>query len=51
MSQREIVLCNSVRTAIGTYGGSLKSVPATDLGATVVRTALAHASSATYRPS
>ena len=41
MNQREIVLCNPVRTAIGTYGGSLKSVPATDLGATVVRAVLA----------
>ncbi len=40
MHQREIVLCNSVRTAIGTYDGSLKSVPATDLGATVVRAVL-----------
>jgi acetyl-CoA C-acetyltransferase len=37
MSQREIVLCNSLRTAIGTYDGSLKTVPATELGATVVR--------------
>lgn len=41
MNQREIVLCNSVRTAIGTYDGSLKSVPATELGATVVRAVLA----------
>jgi acetyl-CoA C-acetyltransferase len=41
VNQREIVLCNPVRTAIGTYGGSLKSVPATDLGATVVRAVLA----------
>ena len=40
MNQREIVLCNSVRTAIGTYDGSLKAVPATDLGATVVRAVL-----------
>ena len=40
MDQREIVLCNPVRTAIGTFDGSLKSVPATDLGATVVRAVL-----------
>jgi acetyl-CoA C-acetyltransferase len=40
MNQRQIVLCTPVRTAIGTYGGSLKSVPATDLGATVVRAVL-----------
>ncbi|MFC3674480.1 thiolase family protein [Ferrovibrio xuzhouensis] len=37
MSKREIVLCHPVRTAIGTYNGSLKSIPATDLGAAVVR--------------
>jgi acetyl-CoA C-acetyltransferase len=41
MSERQIVLCNAVRTAIGTYDGSLKKVPATELGATVVRTVLA----------
>jgi acetyl-CoA C-acetyltransferase len=40
MSQREIVLCNPVRTAIGSYGGSLKEVPAPALGAVVVREAL-----------
>ena len=40
MSQREIVLCHSLRTAIGTYDGSLKAVPATELGATVVRAVL-----------
>jgi acetyl-CoA C-acetyltransferase len=40
MSQREIVLCNPVRTAIGSYGGSLKDVPAPALGAVVVREAL-----------
>jgi acetyl-CoA C-acetyltransferase len=41
MNQREIVLCDAVRTAISTFDGSLKAVPATELGATVVRTALA----------
>lgn len=40
MSSREIVLCHPVRTAIGTYSGSLKSTPATDLGATVVKAVL-----------
>jgi acetyl-CoA C-acetyltransferase len=40
MSQREIVLCNPVRTAIGSYGGSLKDVPAPALGAVVVREAV-----------
>jgi acetyl-CoA C-acetyltransferase len=40
MSPREIVLCEPVRTAIGAFNGSLKGVPATDLGATVVRETL-----------
>jgi len=40
MTQREIVLCNPVRTAIGTYGGSLKDTPAPDLGAAVIREVL-----------
>ncbi len=40
MNQIEVVLCHPVRTAIGTYGGSLKDVPATDLGATVIRETL-----------
>ncbi|HET7480677.1 MAG TPA: acetyl-CoA C-acetyltransferase [Rubrobacteraceae bacterium] len=31
----EIVISTPLRTAIGTFGGSLKDVPATDLGATV----------------
>ena len=33
MPTREIVLCHPVRTAIGTFNGSLKTIPATDLGA------------------
>ncbi len=40
MPDREIVLCNPVRTAIGTYGGSLKDTPAPDLGAAVIRETL-----------
>lgn len=40
MSQKEVVICNPVRTAIGTYGGSLKDMPAPDLGATVIRETL-----------
>jgi acetyl-CoA C-acetyltransferase len=40
MSQREIVICSPVRTAIGTYGGSLKEMPAPDLGAVVIRETL-----------
>src|SRR5574338_477845 len=33
MTARDVVLCHPVRTAIGTYRGSLKDVPAPDLGA------------------
>jgi acetyl-CoA C-acetyltransferase len=40
MQAREIVLCHPVRTAIGSYNGTLKSVPATELGAAVVRETL-----------
>src|SRR6202051_2300703 len=40
MSARDVVLCSPVRTAIGAYNGSLKGVPAADLGATVVRETL-----------
>lgn len=40
MSSREIVLCHAVRTAIGTYGGSLRSTPATELGAATIQAAL-----------
>jgi acetyl-CoA C-acetyltransferase len=43
MAQREVVLCAAVRTAIGTFNGSLKSVPATALGATAIRATLAKA--------
>ena len=40
MSTRDVVLCSPVRTAIGAYNGSLRTVPATDLGATVMRETL-----------
>jgi acetyl-CoA C-acetyltransferase len=43
MSDRETVICAPVRTAIGTYGGALKDMPATDLGALVVRATLERA--------
>lgn len=43
MSQPEVVICHPVRTAIGTYGGSLKDVPAPDLGAVVIRETLKRA--------
>src|ERR1043166_4842920 len=34
-SATDIVISTPLRTAIGTFGGSLKDMPATDLGATV----------------
>jgi acetyl-CoA C-acetyltransferase len=37
MSTRDIILSHPVRTAIGAYNGTLKSVPATELGAIVIR--------------
>ena len=40
---REVVIVNGARTAIGDYGGSLKDIPPTELGARVVREALARA--------
>jgi acetyl-CoA C-acetyltransferase len=40
MSAREIVLCDAVRTPIGTYNGSLKSIPAPDLGAIAIKSVL-----------
>jgi acetyl-CoA C-acetyltransferase len=40
MANNEVVLCGAVRTPIGTYGGALKDVPATELGAWVIRETL-----------
>ena len=40
MGKVDTVLCHPVRTAIGTYGGSLKDMAAPDLGATVIRETL-----------
>ena len=40
---RQVVILSGVRTAIGDYGGSLKDIPPTELGAQVVREALARA--------
>jgi acetyl-CoA C-acetyltransferase len=42
-SSHDIVLCNPVRTAIGTFNGTLKGTPPTELGATVVRETLRRA--------
>jgi acetyl-CoA C-acetyltransferase len=41
--QREVVVVSGVRTAIGDFGGGLKDVAPTDLGAQVVREALTRA--------
>jgi len=41
--QREVVVVSAVRTAIGTFGGSLKDCPPTQLGALVVKESLARA--------
>lgn len=43
MSKHQVVLCAPVRTAIGTYGGSLKGTPATALGAAAVRETMGRA--------
>lgn len=39
----EVVLCSPARTAIGTYGGTLKEMPAPELGAVVIRESLKRA--------
>lgn len=43
MSHRAVVLSAPVRTAIGTFGGSLKETPAAALGAAVIRAVLTRA--------
>lgn len=40
MFNREAVICSPVRTAIGTYGGTLKDMPAADVGAVAIRATL-----------
>ena len=40
---RDVVVVSAVRTAIGTFGGSLKDVPPIELGTTVVREAVSRA--------
>ncbi len=37
---KEVVIVSAVRTAIGKFGGTLKNVPAVDLGALVIKEAL-----------
>ena len=43
MSNTEVVICSPVRTAIGTYGGTLKDMPAADIGAVAIRATLERA--------
>lgn len=43
MTFNEIVLCAPVRTAIGTYNGTLKNIPAPNLGTGVIRETLTRA--------
>jgi acetyl-CoA C-acetyltransferase len=43
MSSRSVVIAEPVRTAIGAFGGTLKDVPAPDLGAVAIRAAIERA--------
>ena len=43
MANPEVVICSPVRTAIGTYNGSLKDTPAVELGAAAVKACLERA--------
>ena len=48
MTSRSVVFAEPVRTAIGTFGGSLKDVPAPDLGAAAIRAAVARSFARTW---
>ncbi|MCL0080133.1 acetyl-CoA C-acyltransferase, partial [Dehalococcoidia bacterium] len=43
MNAREVVIVSGVRTAIGSFGGSLKDIPAIDLGSLAIKEALKRA--------
>ena len=43
MTSREVVVVSGARTAIGDYGGALKELPATKLGAIAIKEAVARA--------
>ncbi len=43
MALSNVVLCSAVRTAIGTYGGALKDIPAPNLGTVAVRASVERA--------
>lgn len=40
---KEIVIASAVRTAVGSYGGALAGIPASDLGAIVIKEAIVRA--------
>lgn len=40
MTGRDAVIVSAVRTAIGSFNGSLAAVPATELGSVVIKSAL-----------
>lgn len=40
---KEVVIASAVRTAVGSFGGALKGVPAVELGATVIKEAVKRA--------
>ena len=42
---QDIVIVSAARTAVGKFGGSLAKTPATELGALVIKEALARATS------
>jgi acetyl-CoA C-acetyltransferase len=43
MSAKEVYIVSAVRTPIGSFGGTLKDIPATKLGATAIKAAVAKA--------
>ncbi len=43
MNDKDIVIVSAVRTAVGKFGGALARIPATELGAIVIKEALARA--------
>ena len=43
MANREVVVLSAVRSAVGGFGGSLKDMEPSDLGAVVIKEAIARA--------
>ncbi|MGB4126515.1 MAG: acetyl-CoA C-acyltransferase, partial [Dethiobacteria bacterium] len=40
---KEVVVVSAVRTAVGTFGGSLRDLPAVELGGIVIKSAIERA--------